>query len=143
MQDTGQVGDYRRRDRLGRLEPRNPLADGVLLGQALPSPKPKVREWSHGMGFLELWDQVVPETHLLVATDRLGRSQRILLCPCGSETILLPASPTACSGVLWQADDELDPTGCTRFFLAAMGVVRVHRFTPQRWPDDTSSTLND
>jgi hypothetical protein len=108
-------GDYRGRDRLGRLDLRRPMSDGALLGRALP-------------GFLSLWGRVVPDEHVLVTEDRMGRPNRILLCPCGSATVLLPAVPTACSGVLWRDDDELDYDGCCRFFLLTGRDVRVKRF---------------
>ena len=117
-----QVGDRRGRDRMGRLEPRNPF-DGLTMGRALPS--------GRELGFLGLWGKVVPAEHVITTTDAQGRSKRFVWCSCGFLVPLASQGPTACVSVLWREDDELelDYDGpCCRFFLGTARDVRVKRF---------------
>lgn len=94
--------DYRLRDRLGRLEPRNILADAIL----------PLRQWAPP----GLFARVVPPQHLLAALGRDGRDYMLVLCPCGAESVLERYTFTECVG------------DCGRWFLSARGEIRVHRF---------------
>ena len=79
-------------------------------------------------GFGELWTQAIPDSHVLKTTGRDGEPYRIVLCPCGAQSILTDDDPLVqCRGGAF-AGDELDPTLCPRFFLATEDDVRVHRF---------------
>lgn len=70
-------GDYRARDQLGRLVPRNPFADGIAMFRAIP-------------GLAARFNRTVPESHL----DADG-----VRCTCGAEVEQLPQSQiTACPG---------------------------------------------
>jgi hypothetical protein len=96
------VGDYRQRDGLGRLEPRNPFADAII----------PLRLW----GCADLFARVVPPEHVLTATGRDGKGYALLLCVCGAQSVLERAGFTECVG------------GCGRWFLQADEKVHVHRF---------------
>lgn len=96
------AGDYRQRDRLGRLEPRNIFADAVL----------PLRLW----GSPGLFARVVPSEHILSVLGRSEEPYLLVMCPCGSESILEACAVVECVGA------------CSRWFLQAGSVVHVHRF---------------
>jgi hypothetical protein len=98
-------GDYRRRDQCGRLVPRNPFRDPIVLFRAFP-------------GLAECFRVVVPPEHSPALTDRSTRlSGNVVDCVCGARSrVLVPGDLEPCSG------------GCGRWFCATGVTVRVARF---------------
>ena len=68
--------DHRPHDALGRLVPRNPFADGMVLARALP-----------GIG--GVFRGSVPDEY---------RASGGVRCVCGAETPIEGSTPVACSG---------------------------------------------
>jgi hypothetical protein len=98
-------GDHRRRDELGRLQPRNPFQDPVVLFRAFP-------------GLNEQFRLPVPPEHAPGLSDASTRlTGHVVDCVCGSRT-----------GILVAGDLVGCPGGCGRWFLATGRLVRVARF---------------
>lgn len=122
------MSDYRRRDRLGRLEPRNIFKDAGLLVRWMPP---------------GLFAKTVPPAYLIRVSERYGHGPArdvlayiasvnaieawepdehgnltIVLCPCGALSNVASYQFTGCVGE------------CGRVFLAIGDDVRVHRWEP-------------
>ena len=97
-------GDDRPRDRLNRLEPRNPFKDPRVLMKALP-------------GLAEQFRTQVPDSLLHPACDIQARVEgvRVACAQCGSETRVI-------------AVGDFVECDCATFYLNTGISVRVARF---------------
>lgn len=98
-------GDDRPRDRLNRLEPRNPFKDPRVLMRALP-------------GLAEQFRVQVPDSLLHAACDveRRVEGVRVACAMCGSGTRVVPVG------------DFVECEGCHTWYLNTGVSVRVARF---------------
>lgn len=96
------AGDLRQLSPVGGYEPRKLFANAAL----------PLRLW----GTPSLFARVVPSEHVLTALGRDGKGYALLLCVCGTQSVLERAGFTECVG------------DCGRAFLDMGDEVRVHRF---------------